>query len=333
MIITRTPYRISLFGGGSDHPAWFRENRGEVVSFSIDKYCYLNTRILPPFFSHKYRVSYSIVELCNSLNEIKHPVVREVIRKFAPTLQLEVHHHGDLPARSGIGSSSAFTVGLIHALLELQSQKHNKVELADLAIQMEHEILKENVGWQDQVACSIGGFNHLVFSKDNSWTSKRIDVSHSYLSKLEQRLFLVYTGLSRSSSDITLGLLKDLSQKKSQMLRVVEMVSTSLEILNSESDLDIIGELLHESWLLKRSLNAFSSNSELDDIYDQALRAGALGGKILGAGGGGFFLFWLREDSIEDFRSKFRLGTHVPVKVSFEGSQIVHNSALRKGGY
>jgi D-glycero-alpha-D-manno-heptose-7-phosphate kinase len=325
MIITRTPYRISLFGGGSDHPAWFKEHGGKVISFTIDKYCYLTARILPPFFEHNYRIAYSIVEMVKNFNDIRHPVIRESIRKYAPNSMLEIHHHGDLPARSGVGSSSAFTVGVIHALLELQNQPVTSRVLADLSIEMEQEILKENVGWQDQIACAVGGLNYLEFTKDRTWKKEALETSKDYRNALESRLVLVYTGISRNSSDVSLGLLRNLPTKIFEMNELMSFVDICHEHLKKNLNLDIIGELLDESWKLKKLINDQSTTPELDQVYSEGKKAGAIGGKVIGAGGGGFFLFWLREGKAEEFKERFTKGTLVPVRLSFGGSKVVYN--------
>lgn len=327
MIITKTPFRVSLFGGGSDHPKWFSSFGGKVISFAIDKYCYLSTRILPPFFDHNYRIAYSIVETEKSFESIRHPVVREAIRKYAPDLRLEIHHDGDLPARSGVGSSSAFAVGIIHSLLGLQGKNLDNNLLADLAIEMEHNILRENVGWQDQIACAIGGLNYLEFSTSLSWRAENISPSKAYLEAIESRIALVYTGISRNSSDINATLLTGLYKKQNLMRELVDMVDLCRDhFMTENSDLDVIGEMLDQSWNLKRSLNQEATNSDLDSFYSKGKNAGAIGGKILGAGGGGFFLFWLKADGKSDFFSKFKLGTQIPIRISPQGSSIVYRS-------
>ena len=328
MIITKTPFRVSLFGGGSDHPKWFSEHGGKVISFAIDKYCYLSTRILPPFFDHNYRIAYSIVETEKAIENIKHPAVREAIRRYAPELRLEIHHDGDLPARSGVGSSSAFAVGIIHSLLGLQGKSPDNNLLADLAIEMEQDILKENIGWQDQIACAIGGLNYLEFSTSFSWKAESLSPSKRYLDAIESRIVLVYTGISRSSSDINATLLTGLDKKQNLMRELVNMVDICRSHFMAEDDnLDVIGEMLDQSWNLKRRLNQAATNSDLDRFYSNGKSAGAIGGKILGAGGGGFFLFWLRDGGKADFLSKFKLGTPIPIKISPQGSSIVYRSA------
>lgn len=325
MIITRTPYRISLFGGGSDHPAWFQKNGGRVISFSIDKYCYISTRILPPFFNHKYRVAYSKVETTKKINEIQHPVVRESVRKFAPKKHLEIHHDGDLPARSGIGSSSAFAVGMIRSLFALNNKTISRISLADLAIELEHEILRENVGWQDQIACAIGGLNRIEFGPGNNWQSTPIRLKANIEDEMLSRMVLVFTGVSRNSSDISAGLLMDLDKKEKSMFRVMELANDCEYLLNFPGDLDLIGEMLNENWQIKKSLNLRASNNLLDDWYNRGLSAGALGGKVLGAGGGGFILYWLRADGRKEFIKKFGPATVVPFKICHDGASVIYS--------
>ena len=323
MVITRTPYRISLFGGGTDYPAWYRENGGEVVSFSIDKYCYLTTRILPPFFKHKFRVAYSKVELTNSFSEIQHPAVREAIRKFSPDLALEIHHDGDLPARSGVGSSSAFAVGLIHALAILQNKMFTSEELANEAITLEQIDLNENVGSQDQIACALGGVNHIRFGSNPNWSATPINLDPVYKQAIEDRIVLIYSGISRTSSDVQATLLQDLGKKTRTMQRTIQLASECRRIFESKGNLDTIGEMLAESWSLKKEMNKNSITEELEDIWNTSLKAGAIGGKVLGAGGGGFCMFWVKENGREEFLERFQLGTYVPVKISDEGSTCI----------
>jgi D-glycero-alpha-D-manno-heptose-7-phosphate kinase len=328
MIITKTPFRVSLFGGGSDHPDWFLHHGGQVLSFSIDKYCYLTSRILPPFFEHNYRVAYSVVETVRRFQDLQHPVVRESIRKFAPNFPLEIHHHGDLPARSGVGSSSAFTVGIIHSLLELIAVSPSPMELANLAIEMEQEILRENVGWQDQIACALGGLNHISFNENKSWDSHSISLSTEYQKAFESRMVLVFSGISRSSSDITASLIENFPSKKNEMTRLVELAEISKGCFENESSLDFVGEMLDEAWRIKKSLNTITTSPQLDEFYELAIRAGAISGKILGAGGGGFFLFWLKENGFEAFKSALKFGTLVPFRLSLEGSKVIYRSSI-----
>jgi D-glycero-alpha-D-manno-heptose-7-phosphate kinase len=326
MILTKTPYRISLFGGGSDFPLWYLENGGQVLSFTIDKFCYISARILPPFFSHKHRVVYSQIETVTSVENIRHPAVREIIRHYY-TLEhgLEIHYDGDLPARSGVGSSSAFAVGLIHAikLLSRSGSTDSKI-LARDAIDLEQNILKENVGSQDQIACSVGGFNAISFEAITGlWATQTLDLSNNNRHEFEDRLVLVYSGLSRKSSDVSQGLIENLQKRNVSMNRVMELAKSAELLLRSNFDLDPLGEMLEESWSIKKSSNPHSITPELEDLRNAALRAGATGIKVLGAGGGGFILCWLSSNSRDKFLANFRFGTVVPFHIYSGGTQVI----------
>jgi D-glycero-alpha-D-manno-heptose-7-phosphate kinase len=326
MIISKTPFRVSLFGGGSDHPQWFNEYGGRVISLAINRYCYLTTRILPPFFDHDFRIAYSRVETVKNFIDIQHPVVRESIKKYAPELKLEVHHDGDLPARSGIGSSSAFTVGMIHSLLSLKNIEVSKIQLADFAIRMESQILQENVGWQDQIACSVGGLNLIEFSSRNHWRFEPLVLSREFENEICSRMVLVFTGVSRNSHDIQSGLVNSLRNKRKQIQRVMELATICKGIFDKSGNLDQIGEMLNESWNLKKAANALATNSSLDSWYERGKAAGAIGGKVLGAGGGGFFLFWIKKDGRDEFLSKFGSAIVVPFAICHSGSTIIYEN-------
>lgn len=319
MIITRTPYRVSMFGGGTDHPRWFNENSGSVVSFSINKYCYINLRELPPFFSHKFRVAYSKVEITQTVEEILHPAVKMAFTKYANNLKLELHHHGDLPAQSGVGSSSAFAVGLIKSLYALNNLEIDNVELAKEAIIFEQKDLSETVGSQDQISCSIGGINYIEFEKNNSWRVNRINLEDRYLQDLESRIVLIYTGIPRLSSDISNGLLNKIETKSKLMIRTKELAVEFNQLLLGKGSLDYVSEMLIESWNIKKELNSYSITPILEDFYQMAISNGAMAGKILGAGGGGFFLFWVKPDYREKFIKNMSAFVHVPIKIDFEG--------------
>lgn len=320
MIITRTPYRVSLFGGGTDHPTWYHENGGAVLSFAIDKFCYINVRELPPFFSHRYRVAYSKVETTKRLDDIVHPVVREGFRKYAPNISLELHHHGDLPSRSGVGSSSAFAVGLIHSLLALQGETVTSRNLADHAIELEQQDLLEIVGSQDQIACAVGGMNFIEFNASNGWTASPLQLSSDYLTEIEDRAVLLFTGLSRSSSEISKSLLENLHSKADSMNRTRELALECNDILRNKGDLSLIGPMLLESWELKKRMNPLSVTARLEEFLERALKAGAEGGKILGAGGGGFCLFWVNPNYRDYFIRQMSPAVHVPIRIFPEGS-------------
>jgi D-glycero-alpha-D-manno-heptose-7-phosphate kinase len=326
MIITKTPYRISLFGGGTDLPEWYHQNGGAVLAFSIDKYCYILARNLPPYFDYRFRLSYSRVETCKLIDEIKHPALREAIRNYAPDKNLEINHHSDLPARSGIGSSSAFAVGLVSAISQILGKKLNQISLADEAIKLEQNFIGESVGSQDQITCSIGGINHIEFGGPNNWSAHPVVLNPEKIKEIEERCFLVFSGVTRISSEIQSGLTDGLLNKKVDLEELRLLVYKAKEILEQNRNLDEFGELLKLSWKLKKSMNAMSSTSVLDDFIDQGFKAGAIGAKVLGAGGGGFILFWLREGQKNEFSKKFSLGTHVPFEIDFEGSTVLEST-------
>lgn len=323
MIITRTPYRISLFGGGTDFPIWYRIHGGEVLSFSIDKYCYLSCRSLPPFFDFNFRLVYSKVETCESIDEIVHPAFREVIRHFSNLRRLEIQHHGDLPARSGVGSSSAFVVGLISALTTLEGVDKSKLELARDAINLEQNLLGENVGSQDQIACSIGGINRIEFGTTQNWIAHPVLLDEKKIEEIENRCFLVFTGITRNSSDVSSGLIDDLDRKKSMLEKTKSLVADARNLLDTNGNLDGIGEFLLEAWRLKKEANPLAATPPLDEFIESGFKAGAIGAKVLGAGGGGFCLFWLKHNDRLRFRGAFQLGIEVPFKIDFSGVTVI----------
>src|SRR3989344_5242369 len=293
MIITRTPFRISFFGGGTDYPGWYLGNGGAVLSTTIDKYSYLNCRAFPPFFENKNRIVWSQIENINNLDEIKHPSAREVLRFMNFDHGVSVHHDSDLPARSGLGSSSSFTVGLLHALHALKGKMLSKMELAKTAIHIEQNVLKENVGSQDQIAASFGGFNKIEFNADHNFSVHPISIPSVKIRELNRHLMLFFTGISRNASEIAEEQIKTLSEKKKELQTMHAMVDRAIEILNSQTDLNEFGKLLHEAWNVKRSLTGKISTPAIDGIYETALQNGATGGKLLGAGGG-FILFFVK---------------------------------------
>jgi len=323
MIISKTPYRISLFGGGSDYPSWYLRYGGEVISFAINKYCYLTTRILPPFFEHKYRIAYSRVENTSEISQIVHPVVREALRLYSSSSGLEIHHDGDLPARSGMGSSSAFAVGLIHSLLSLKNIEVERTTLAKYAINLEQNILKENVGSQDQIACAIGGINNIEFRTNGEWHANPIELNVNKLQELESRLALVFSGQQRLSSRVSTSFLGNGLLSEQALLRNIKLSKLCTEIFRSNGDFDNIGEMLNESWQLKKTINPNTSNLNLENLKEQGMNSGAIGAKVLGAGGGGFILFWLKSGHFEYFRKKLFNRLVIPVKISQTGSTII----------
>ncbi len=324
MIISRTPYRISFFGGGTDYHTWYQENGGALLSTTINRYCYLNCRFLPPFFKEKTRVIWSKIEAVMENHDIEHPSVRAVLEHLDVNSGVEVHYTGDLPARSGIGSSSTFTVGMLNAIYGLKGLMSNKKLLAREAIHVEQNILKENVGVQDQIAAAYGGFNHITLHRNGDFDVRPVIIPPERLESLQSHFLLFFTGVSRSASSIAKEKIKAIPDKKKELAAIQSMVPQAIEILNSNTDIREFGKLLHESWLLKKSLASSISPEFVDEIYDRALKAGAIGGKLLGAGGGGFILFFAEPEKHQAILEA--LGDMLWVPFSFEnsGSQIIY---------
>ncbi len=330
MIISMTPFRISFFGGGTDYPAWFRKHGGSVLATTIDKYCYISLRYLPPFFEHKFRIIYSKIENCQCIDEIAHPAVREVMRYLEIERGIEIHHDADLPARSGMGSSSSFTVGLLHALYALQGKMMSKDQLARESIYIEQECVKETVGSQDQISAAYGGFNHITFLPNNEFIVKPMTFKREVIDELNSQLMLFYTGIKRTASNVALTYVNDIDQRKRQLRVMNDMVNEGLSILSNSNDFNIFGELLHEAWQSKRSLSNQVSNDYVDEIYNEALAAGAIGGKITGAGGGGFLLLFVPPPFQHNVKERLNKLVHVPFKFEFQGSQIIFLSRERE---
>ncbi len=323
MVISRTPFRISFFGGGTDYPAWYRNNGGAVLATTINKYCYLNVRFLPPFFWHKFRIVYSRIESCNTIDEITHPAVREILRFLKINQGLEIHHDGDLPARSGLGSSSAFTVGLLNALYALLGHMPNKHNLAKEGIYLEQEVLKETVGSQDQILAAHGGFNHITFHKNGEITLKPITLSSKRIKELENHLMLFYTGIPRIASKVAKSYVKKIKTREKQLSIMQDSVEEALSILTGKRDMKSFGELLNKFWQIKRTLSPQVSNSTIDEIYKKSLSSGAIGGKLIGAGGGGFLLLFVPPRSQKKVRESLKKLIYVPFKFESQGSQII----------
>jgi D-glycero-alpha-D-manno-heptose-7-phosphate kinase len=333
MIISRTPFRVSFFGGGTDYKNWFQEHGGSVLATTIDKYCYISCRYLPPFFEHKSRIIYSKMEhVRESIDEIEHPSVREVLRFLNIHEGVEIHHDGDLPARTGLGSSSSFTVGLLNGLYALKGNMVTKERLAREAILVEQDMIKENVGCQDQTLAAYGGFNLIEFGGANHLRVQPLTTPAVKLDLLQDHLMLFFTGFSRNASFIAKSQIENIPQKKAELVRMHEMVHEAVEILNGH-DLLKFGRLLDESWKLKRTLSDKISSAHIDALYATAISAGALGGKLLGAGGGGFVLLFAEPSRQDKIRSKLKGLLEVPFKFENLGSQIIFyqpNSGLIK---
>ena len=323
MVITRTPFRVSFFGGGTDYPGWFRKHGGAVLACGIDKYCYITMRYLPPFFPHRYRIVYSKTESCASVSEIQHPAVRAVCQQFCPDRGVEIHHDGDLPARSGMGSSSSFAVGLINAAHALTGNMISRMQLAREAIHLEQEVLGETVGCQDQVLASYGGLNFVRFEPSGEILIRPITISRERLRDFSSHLMLFFTGVVRTSSEVANSYVPDIAKKEAQLASYVPMVEEASRILSSTGSLRPFGELLHRGWMAKRSLSPDISSPEIDGYIDTARKHGALGGKLLGAGGGGFLLLFAEPSAQPTVRESLAHLLEIPFEIDPLGSQII----------
>ena len=323
MIITSTPFRISFFGGGTDYPVWFREHGGAVLAASINRYCYISCRFYPPFFEYKHRIVWSQIELAQDVTEIKHPAVREAIRYLGIEEGLEIHHDGDLPARSGLGSSSSFAVGLLHALYALKNVYVSKQKLANEAIYLEQKLLKEDVGIQDQITAAYGGFNIVEIERNGNFGVRPLPVAELRRKALEDHLLLVYTGVSRTASQIAKAQIASIPNKQAVLSRMQKMVYEAADALTGTGDLATFGELLHEGWQLKRSISPAVSTPLIDDLYAAARGAGATGGKLLGAGGGGFVLLFVKPELRQRVLEALKQFLMVPFEIETSGTHMV----------
>ena len=325
MVITRTPLRISFFGGGTDYPVWYREyGGGSVLATTIDKSCYITCRRLPPFFDYHSRISYSRMENVNSNDAIEHPSVRACLKFMNMQDGMEIHHVADLPARTGLGTSSAFTVGLLLGLYALKEQMRDRQALAADAIHVEQDLIQEAVGSQDQVSAAFGGFNRINFRPDGTIEVNQILAPRTRMAELEQHLALYFTGFQRTASEIAQEQLRVTSQKRKELEMMLQLVGEAERVLtNPVCSLDEFGRLLHESWLIKRTLTHKITNSRIDEIYDAGMNSGALGGKLLGAGGGGFMLFYVPPERRSALRERLSKLLCVPFSFSTRGSHIV----------
>jgi D-glycero-alpha-D-manno-heptose-7-phosphate kinase len=324
MIVVKTPYRISFFGGGTDYPSYYKEFGGQVLSATFNKYCYISVRNLPPFFAHKHRIVYSQVENVVEISDIEHSAVRAVLGEFDDGKGYEVHHDGDLPARSGLGSSSSFLVGLVHAMRALKGDLSSKNILANEALRFEQDVLKENVGSQDQIATAYGGLNKIQFFQSGAFNVNPIVISKEKKEHLEENLMLFFTGVSRNATEIVKEQLENTKNNTSYLLDMFNQVDEAIDIISNETrELDDFGRLLHEGWMIKRGLSTKISNSFIDSIYDTARKNGALGGKLLGAGGGGFVLFYVNSEYQQGVLDALSDLVYIPFHFENSGSSIV----------
>lgn len=322
MVITQTPFRMSFFGGGTDFKEFYEEHGGSVISTSFDKYCYVTVRHLPRFFDYSNQITYNVIERTNTAEEIKHPAVREAM-KYLDMHELRVVYEADLPARSGIGSSSSFAVGLISACYALKGKYADKRKLADDAIYLERVLCNESGGIQDQIAASFGGFNRIDFDSEG-YRVNPIIISRERKKQLNKNLMLFFTGFSRFSSDIAVKQKEATKNKVNELIEMKNLVNEAEKILTSKTELIEFGKLLDYTWKLKRGITDNISNNSIDDLYKIATNAGAIGGKLLGAGGGGFMLFYVEEDKQEKVKEAFKDLLHVPFDFENGGSRIMY---------
>ena len=324
MIVSRTPFRISFFGGGSDYPAWYTKYGGKVIGTTIDKYCYISCRYLPPFFTYKHRIVYSNMEYVNDISEIKHPAVQGILKSFKTEKGLEIHHDGDLPARSGLGSSSSFTVGLLHSLHALEGKFTSKRDLALEAMHIEQDVLSENVGSQDQILAAYGGFNTVEFHSTGNFDVHPVILPKERLTHFQQHLMLCFTGITRIASTIAKSHIENLEKRKREIQLMQQMTNEAISVLQSETaSIEEFGRLLNEYWEYKKSLSDKVTTPEVDEIYKAAREAGAIGGKLLGAGGGGFMIFFAKPEIQRKIRERLKNLVHVGFRFDFSGSKIV----------
>lgn len=327
MIISRTPYRLSLFGGGTDYYDWFETNPSKVITASMSKYSYITVRELSPHTNYNYLINYSIIEKTSDIDSIKHPSARETIRQYGNNKKIQVFYDGDLPARSGIGSSSTFTVGLINAICKLNNITLNKKELASNAIDLERNVLKESVGIQDQIAASFGGITEIKMGPGKFWSANHINLSKNYMKELENHILLGYSNISRYAEVQAKKKIKNIKNGKSKtyLSEISEIANLAYTIIKEEKDIESLGKMLDSAWQLKKKLAKGVTSDWIDTIYEKGFNSGAYGGKLMGAGGGGFFYFLAPPDSHEKIKKNIRdVNLWVPFSFDLEGSRILN---------
>lgn len=322
MIITKTPFRMSFFGGGTDMPEFFNIHGGSVISTTFDKYCYVNVRHLPPFFDYNTELMYAKTERVKEVNEIVHPAIRNAMQML-DMYDLRLSYEADLPARSGLGTSSSFAVGMLNAFYALKGKYADKRKLADDAIQLERVLCQEAGGWQDQIAASFGGFNRIDF-KDNRYEVHPIIISPERKERLDGNLLMFFTGFTRFSSDMQKSS-NSMENKVEQLKEMLSLVDDAERVLvDKDRDLDEIGYLLDHTWKLKRQTGSKVSTNSIDEYYQKGIDAGALGGKLLGAGGGGFLVFYVPDEKKESVKYAMRELLYIPFHFEESGTQVLH---------
>lgn len=327
MIITRTPFRISFFGGGTDYQPWFSQHGGLVVGTTFQRFCYISCRLLPPFFEYKTRILYSRTETVNRNNQIQHPAIRGCLQFLGIEDGLEIHHDGDLPARSGLGSSSAFTVGFLLALHVQQHRMLTKRDLANKAIKVEQDVLKENVGIQDQILTSHGGMLAIQIDRSGSYETTPIVLSPDYRHAFEEHILLGFTGFTRDATKLSGIQMEGIREGKVDMSEIHSIAQEGWNFLMKQADFTELGKLLDDSWSLKRGLVSGITNSFVDELYKRAKKTGAYGGKLLGAGGGGFMMFLAPPSQHQRIKEALKeIKVWVPFKMNQSGAQVVFHT-------
>lgn len=326
MIITKTPFRMSFFGGGTDMESFFREYGGAVLSTTIDKYCYVTVRHLPRFFEYVTELAYSRMERVTDVEEIEHPAIRNAM-KMLDMHEIRLTYEADLPARSGLGTSSSFAVGMLNAFYCLKGKYASKRQLADDAIYLERELCKEVGGWQDQIAASFGGLNRIEFNKDGLYEVRPVIIHPERKKQLNENLLMFFTGFTRLSSEMQKINQTDYAKKIRELQKMYSLVDDAQKILEDKhSDLNDFGRLLHETWKLKRQTGAAISTNTIDSLYEKGIAAGALGGKLLGAGGGGFLVFYVESEKKNSVMEAMKDLLYVPFRFDDGGTQVIHYS-------
>lgn len=323
MVITQTPFRMSFFGGGTDMESFFKKYGGSVLSTTFDKYCYVNVRHLPRFFDYSTELSYSKIERVTDINDIQHPAIRNAM-KMLDMHEIRLTYEADLPARSGLGTSSSFAVGMLNAFYALKGKYAGKKQLADEAIYLERNLCREAGGWQDQIAASYGGFNRINFSS-NGYEVLPVIISSERKRQLNQNLMMFFTGFTRFSSDVQKANAASKADKTAQLKEMLYLVDEAEKVLtDKESNLDEFGKLLDQTWKLKRQTGSAVSTSSIDELYAKGIAAGALGGKLLGAGGGGFLIFYVHPDRQDSVRQAMHGLLHIPFEFENGGTRVIH---------
>ena len=329
MIITKTPFRMSFFGGGTDMESFFIKHGGAVLSTTFDKYCYVNVRHLPRFFDYSTELSYSRTERVTSIEDIEHPAVRNAM-KMLDMHEIRLTYEADLPARSGLGTSSSFAVGMLNAFYALKGKYADKRKLADEAIYLERVLCEEAGGWQDQIAASFGGFNRINFNTDGTYDVLPVIISPERKKNLNDNLMMFFTGFTRFSSDVqkaNAGTKETQEAKEKRYLEMLSLVDKAEQILTDQNtDLDNFGRLLDYTWKLKKQTGSAVSTNSIDALYEKGIQAGALGGKLLGAGGGGFLVFYVQPEYQEAVKEAMKKLMYIPFRFEDGGTRVIHHT-------